>query len=294
MKKAIPFRGAGTALITPMKNGRPDKPAFRALIRSQCDAGIDALIVCGTTGEAAALTPREHTSLTALARETADPSVPVIAGCGSPSTKTAADMAREVCAAGADGLLCVTPYYNKCTEEGLYRHFMTVAEAAALPLILYEVPSRTGVRVSPKICTRLAAQNAIAAVKDASGDLSHTAEILYETGGTLAVYSGDDALTLPILSLGGAGVISVLSNVMPAEVHRLCALWEAGERAEAAALQRSFLPLCRALFSHVNPVPVKAVLAAMGVCREEYRLPLCPLTDEEKAAVLEPFGIRMP
>ncbi|MCQ2432930.1 MAG: 4-hydroxy-tetrahydrodipicolinate synthase, partial [Clostridia bacterium] len=212
MKQKPIFRGAATALITPFADGKPDKTAFAALVRAQCEAGISALVVCGTTGEAAVLSYREQSMLAALAKEHAVPDIPVIAGCGSPSTEKAVKLAKNAVRAGADALLCVTPYYNKCTEEGLYRHYMTVADAAGIPVILYEVPGRTGVSVSPKLYGRLAKHECIRAVKDASGNLTHTAQILYETEGVLDVYAGDDALTIPTLSLGGCGVISVLAN----------------------------------------------------------------------------------
>ena len=290
MKKKSVFRGAATALITPFRDGKPDKAAFCSLIRAQCDAGIDALVVCGTTGEAATLTDREQSMLISWARENASPTIPIIAGCGSPSTVHAVKLAQNACKAGADALLCVTPYYNKCTEDGLYAHYTAIADASEVPLILYEVPARTGVKVLPQTYTRLAAHENIAAVKDAAGDLSHTAELLRLCGDTLDVYSGDDALTVPILSLGGAGVISVLSNLIPETVAAMCRAWFSADREKAAQIQLSHLPQIHALFSHVNPVPVKAVMAAKGLCREEYRLPLCPLSDGEKTQLLKVFG----
>lgn len=288
------FRGAATALVTPFRGNRLDHAAFSLMIRKQIRAGVRALVVAGTTGEASALSEKEHAALVASAKETAQKSVPVIAGCGAAVTQKAVTLARNAAAMGADALLCVTPYYNKCSEGGLYRHFSTVADAARIPLILYEVPSRTGLSVSPAVYARLSSHPLICGIKDASGSIAHTMDIIRATNGTLPIYAGDDGLVLPMLALGADGVISVASNLMPKEVASLCDTYFEGDVKGAATLQFSLLPLIRALFSEVNPIPVKTALAEMGLCTEEFRLPLCPLDAEKKAAfakVLDSYGL---
>ncbi len=294
LHKSPVFRGAATALITPFRGGRIDHAAFASLIRKQLQAGIKALVVAGTTGEASALSEKEHAALIAQAKETAQKNVPVIAGCGAAVTQKAVTFAKNAAAMGADALLCVTPYYNKCSSEGLYRHFSTVADAARLPLILYEVPSRTGLSVSPAIYARLCSHPLIRGVKDASGNISHTMDIIYATNGTLPIYAGDDGLTLPMLSLGADGVISVASNLMPKEIEALCDTYFDGDIKAASELQFSLLPLIRALFSEVNPIPVKTALAAMGLCTEEFRLPLCELDRDKREKfvnILNSYGL---
>ena len=282
MKKNLLFRGAATALVTPFSDGKIDYPAFGALIDMQMHSGIAALVVCGTTGEASALTEEEHASLVSFAKERVQGRLPVIAGCGSPSTKHAEMLIRDACSAGADAVLVVTPYYNKCSQEGLYRHFITLADASRVPLLLYEVPARTGVRMEPDTCQRLSQHENIAGIKDATGDAEHASAGLDLCGDALPLYSGCDGLTVPLLSLGAQGVISVLSNFAPAAVSALCSLWFSGDTAAAGLLQCRLSPVIRALFSEVSPIPVKTVMAESGICREEFRLPLCPLSKEKR------------
>lgn len=286
MKKKLLFRGAATALITPFADGAPDYSALENILRAQAEAHIAALVVCGTTGEASALTEREHAALTAFTREHTPPQIPVIAGCGSPSTQHAAELIRNACSAGADGVLVVTPYYNKCSQEGLYRHYMTLADVSSVPLLLYEVPARTGVRAEPETYLRLCRHENIAGLKDASGNPEHTAEIRALCGDALPLYCGNDGLTVPMLSLGAEGVISVLSNLAPHTVSALCRLWFSGNTAAAGALQCRISPAVRALFSEVSPIPVKTAMAKQGLCREEFRLPLCPMSEAAKNALL--------
>lgn len=284
------FTGAATALVTPFLGGRIDFTSLGVMIDRQTDGGISALVAAGTTGEASTLTYGEHAALIRFIVGYTDRRVPVIAGCGSNDTRRAVALAQSAYEAGADALLAVTPYYNKATPQGLVAHYLAIADSTPLPLILYNVPSRTGVDLTPALCRRLAGHDRIVAIKEASGSISACARILEECGGSLALYSGNDDMTLPVLSLGGAGVISVLSNILPGEVSALCAAYLEGRTADAAALQLKYMPLIRSLFAQVNPVPVKCVMAALGLCAEEYRLPLCPLLPEEKEALLEVAG----
>ncbi len=287
-KKALPFRGVATALITPFTENAAaiDLPAFDALVQRQTEAGISALVVAGTTGEAAALTDREHALLLTRAKERA-PHTPIIAGCGAPTTERVVHMVREAAANGADGVLIVTPYYNKCTQEGLYRHYMTAADAADIPVILYEVPSRTGMKVDADTYARLSAHDNIVALKDATGDLERAALLCGRLGDTLSLYAGNDGVTVPLLSVGGQGVISVLSNLAPRTVLGMYNAWAQGDTASAAAIQQAVAPAVAALFSHVNPIPVKEVAAALGMCHRSFRLPLCPLSEEARRSLCD-------
>lgn len=283
--KALPFRGVATALITPFTSGRPDYATLASLIDAQQAAGVSALVVAGTTGEAATLTYREHSELIRFAADHA--SVPVIAGVGSNCTGRSVELAISAADAGADALMAVTPYYNKATAEGLIRHFTAIADATQLPLLLYNVPSRTGVCLTPELCGRLSRHPRIVGIKEASVSISACADILGRCGSRLALYSGNDDMTVPVLSLGGAGVVSVVSNLLPERIVGMYEAFVRGDTARAAAEQTQLLPLIRALFSHVNPVPIKCVMAALGRCREEYRLPLCPLSPEERETLLD-------
>ena len=281
-QKGSLFRGAATAVVTPMKGGRIDLDAFRRLLEFQISEGIDALVIAGTTGEASTLADGEHMELLRFAVETVAGRVPVIAGTGSNCTAHAVKMSRFAEECGCDGLLLVTPYYNRATERGLIDHYLTIANATKLPTLLYNVPSRTGVRLTMPVYRALAEHPRILGVKDASGDAAAGAEILAELGDRFDLYSGNDDITLPLLALGGAGVISVASNVIPAEIHAICAAFDEGRHEEARARFLATLPLCRALFAEVNPIPVKSALAMMGFCEEEYRLPLCLPAEETK------------
>ena len=274
LKKSI-FTGAATALITPFKNGAIDFESFGKLIDTQIAAGIDALVVAGTTGEAATLTHEEHCDLLRFAAEHTAGRVPVIAGTGSNDTAYGIELSKYACEVGCDALLLVTPYYNKATPKGLIRNFLATADATDKPIILYNVPSRTGVNITLPVYKELAKHERIVAVKEASGNLSAIAELFAECGDSLDVYSGNDDQIVPIMSLGGKGVISVLSGVMPKETHDLCAACLAGDFKTGAEMQLKYLKLINTLFCEVNPVPVKAASVLMGLCGPEIRLPLC-------------------
>ncbi len=287
------FTGCATALVTPFREGELDREAFVRLLHRQLEAGIDALVICGTTGESPTLTDNEKRWLFATAsREsrrhaasTSTPSPPVIAGTGSNNTSRAVELSRMAADCGCDGLLVVTPYYNKASEAGLIHHYETVADATALPLILYHVPSRTGCRLTPSACRTLAAHPHIAGLKDASSDPAFAPRVRAACGDALPIYAGNDMETVQTLAIGGAGVISVVSNLYPARMVRLCRLFREGRAAEAAAEQICLMPLCDALFSEVNPIPVKYALSHMGLCRDEVRLPLAPAEARVRAAV---------
>ncbi len=273
------FTGAAVAIITPFKNDKLDYDALGKIIDFQIDNGTDAIVVCGTTGEASTLTDEEHVEAIAYTADRVAGRVPVIAGAGSNDTRYAVWLSREARRAGADALLQVTPYYNKATPKGLIRHFLTIADATDIPNILYNVPSRTGCNITLPVYKELAKHPNIVATKEASGNLSAIAEIVAECGDDLDVYSGNDDQIVPLLSLGAKGVISVLSNVMPKETHDICSLYFEGKVKESAELQLKLLELINALFMEVNPVPVKAAMNLMGYCSEEIRLPLCEMED---------------
>ncbi len=284
MKKNI-FTGAATALITPFKNGAIDYDAFERILEQQINGGISALVVAGTTGESSTLTDSEHREIISFAIKKVAGRVPVIAGTGSNDTDYAIDLSKFAADEGADAVLLVTPYYNKATQNGLYEHFKAIAQSCKIPCILYNVPSRTGCNILPATAYRLSQIDNIAAIKEASGDISQIAELAHLCADTLDIYSGNDNQILPILSLGGKGVISVLSNIMPAQTNEICRRFFAGDLKGSLALQLEYLPLMSALFSEVNPIPVKAAMAKMGMCENTLRLPLTPM-DETKAEVL--------
>ena len=273
------FRGAATALITPFYNGEIDFPALRRLIEFQIDGGIDALVVVGTTGEAPTLSDREHHAVLSFAAEVVGGRVPIIAGTGSNDTRHAVEMSKFACSCGYDALLMVTPYYNRATDTGLIQSYLTIADGVERPIILYNVPSRTGVKLTMPVYRALADHPNIVAVKEASGDLGAAAQLMAELGDRFVIYSGNDDVTVPLLSLGGLGVISVVSNLLPRETSDMCHKYLGGDTAGAARDQLAMLPLINALFAEVNPIPVKCAAAMMGLCREEYRLPLCPPSD---------------
>ncbi len=276
MKKPI-FEGIATALITPITENGIDYEAFGRLIDWQIEEGVNALVICGTTGEASTLTDEEHRGAIVFAIERAAKRVPIIAGTGSNDTAYAMELTKFSCAAGADGVLVVTPYYNKATQNGLIKMFTELADAASAPVILYNVPSRTGVNIEPKTAAELAGHPNISAIKEAGGNISKVAELAALCGDELNIYSGNDDQIVPIMSLGGKGCISVLSNVLPKESAELCAKMLRGDYKGAAEMQLKYLPLINALFSEVNPIPVKAAMAAMGFCEDYLRLPLTPM-----------------
>ena len=280
-KKPI-FTGAATALITPTTPAGVDYEALGRLIDWQIEKGIDALVIAGSTGEGKTLTIAEHKEVIRYSAQRIAGRVPMIAGTGSNETSVSISMSQYACQAGADGLLVVTPYYIKATQNGLVKMYTMIADAVTKPIILYNVPSRTGVNIEPETYARLAEHENIAAIKEANSDISKIATTAALTAGKLDLYSGNDDQVLPILSLGGKGVISVLSNLLPAETAKMCRLWFQGDAAGAAALQLHYLPLIHALFSEVNPIPAKAAMSAMGFCENYLRMPLTPMEDAHK------------
>ncbi len=281
------FRGLLTALATPFRDGVIDEAAFRAQVRRQIEAGVDGLVPCGTTGEAPTLSAFEQRTLIRWTLEEAQ-GRPVLAGIGSNSTALAIENARAAAALGVRGVLATAPYYNKPTQEGLFRHFEAIARAIPdVEVCVYDVPGRSVVRVAPSTLERLCAVPNITTVKDATGDLAHLAEVLRRTGDRLTMLSGDDFTVLPFLATGGHGAVSVASNVDPRRMKRLVDATLAGDLDEARALNLALFPLFGALFSASNPIPLKAALHALGLAHDELRLPLCPLDGEKRPALLE-------
>jgi 4-hydroxy-tetrahydrodipicolinate synthase len=283
------FKGAATALITPFdQNGSVDYEAFGRLIDWQIDQGIDGLLIAGTTGEGSTLSDEEHREVLKFAVERANHRVPMIAGTGSNDTAYAVDMTKYACTIGYDACLIVTPYYNKTTQRGLTAMFKTIADASTVPLILYNIPSRTGVNIEPETFKELAGYPHIAAIKEASGNIAKVVDTAALVGKELAIYSGNDDQVIPLLSLGGMGVISVLSNLMPKETSLMCQKYFQGDTAGAAEMQLAYLPLIHALFNEVNPIPVKAAMAAMGYGANCVRLPLVTMEEtHEQKLILE-------
>jgi 4-hydroxy-tetrahydrodipicolinate synthase len=288
------FRGSITALVTPFKAGRIDEDAFRELIEFQIVGGTSAVVPCGTTGESATLDFEEHKKVIDIAVDSVKKRIPIIAGTGGNSTSEAIELTRHAKNAGVDATLQVTPYYNKPSQEGLFRHFKAIAEAVPLPQVLYNVPGRTGINMLPETVARLAEINEIVAIKEASGNIGQMAEIISMAGDKITLLSGDDNLTLPVLAIGGKGVISVVANIAPADSSSLIDAWDNGEIERAKDLFYKLLPLCQAMFYETNPVPVKTSLALMGKMGDEMRLPLAPLSqvnlDKLKKA-LKAYGL---
>ncbi|MBO5396028.1 MAG: 4-hydroxy-tetrahydrodipicolinate synthase [Clostridia bacterium] len=285
MKKTI-FTGAATAIVTPLNENGVDYESFGRLIDWQIAEGIDAIVACGTSGEASTLTDEEHRECIKFAVDRVAGRVPVIAGTGSNDTDYAIDLTKYACEVGADAVLLVTPYYNKATQKGLIKSFEVVADVASKPCILYNVPSRTGCNIMPATMAALADHPNIVAVKEASGNLSQIAEIAALTRGKLDIYSGNDDQILPVLSLGGKGVISVLSNILPRETSMICKNYFNGNTAEATKMQLDYLALINALFCEVNPIPVKAATAAMGYGKNFLRLPLTTMEEANEKKLL--------
>ena len=277
MKREPIFRGAATALITPLTAEGVDFGAMGRLIDWQIDEGIDALVIAGTTGEGSTLTDEEHRAVLRFSVERVRGRVPVIAGTGSNDTDYAISLSRYACEVGCDALLLVTPYYNKATQKGLIAMFTAIADACGKPVILYNVPSRTGVNIEPATYAALAEHPNIAAVKEANGNIAKIVQLSALAGDKLDIYSGNDDQIVPIMSMGGMGVISVLSNLLPRETSRMCHRFLDGDVSGSARMQKEYLPLIDALFSEVNPIPVKAAMAAMGWCENYVRLPLTPM-----------------
>ena len=268
------FRGIATALITPFRNGEVDYDTFGRLIDWQIENGIDALVICGTTGEGSTLSDEEHKACIRFAVERAAGRTVIIAGTGSNDTNYAINLTKYSCDVGADAMLVVTPYYNKATQRGLVESFYAIADASTKPMIVYNVPSRTGCNIQPQTYLKLAEHENIRGIKEANGDISSVVETQSLLRGKLDLYSGNDDQLVPILAMGGAGCISVLSNLMPRQTREICARFWDGDIAGAAKLQCDYLPLINALFSEVNPIPVKAAMAAMGFGENSLRLPL--------------------
>jgi len=288
------FKGSMTAIVTPFKDGRVDEKALRRLVDWQIASGTDAIVVCGTTGEAATLTYDEHFAVIDAAVEESAGRVPVLAGAGSNATANAIKLGRQAKEAGADAQLQVTPYYNKPTQEGLYQHFRAIAEVVDLPMILYNVPGRTSVNLLPETTARLSNIDSIVGIKEASGDLGQVREAIAKTPDDFALYSGDDAMNFDIYKAGGAGAISVTANVSP---ERVSAIWDAhdgGDDDEAERLHKELAKLNKAMFIETNPIPAKTSLAVMGRIQEEFRLPLTPISEgnrRELKDVLKEYGL---
>ena len=281
------FKGIATALITPFREGQVDYAAMGRLIDWQIESGINALVICGTSGEGPTLTDEEHRECIRFAVERAAGRVPIIAGTGSNDTAYAISLTKFACDVGADAMLVVTPYYNKATQNGLVTSFKAIADASTKPLIVYNVPSRTGCGIKPETYARMAEHENIVAIKEANGDISSVVATRALVGDRLDIYSGNDDQIVPILSMGGMGCISVLSNVLPKETVEICDRFFSGDVKGAAELQCRYLPLINALFCEVNPIPVKAAMAAMGFCENSPRLPLTPMEDAHYQVLLQ-------
>jgi 4-hydroxy-tetrahydrodipicolinate synthase len=280
------FKGSIVAIVTPFRNGAVDEEKLRELVEFQIAGGTDAIVPCGTTGESSTLDYEEHDRVIRIVVEQVNKRVPVIAGTGSNSTKEAIELTEHAMEIGADGALLVTPYYNKPTQEGLYRHYKAVAEAVALPQILYNVPGRTGVNLLPETVARLAEISNIVAIKEATGSLQQASEVLALCGDKLDVLSGDDFITFPMMACGAKGVISVVANIMPKEVAALVDAFFAGRMEEARQLHLRLLKISNAMFIESNPVPVKTAVALMGMASDEVRLPLAPMAEGNKAKLV--------
>ena len=289
------FTGCGTALVTPFQRDLSlDEETLRALIRRQIEAGINFLVPCGTTGESPTLTRAEHLCVVGIALEEARGKVPVLAGAGGYNTSEVIELARELERMGVDGILSVTPYYNKPTQEGLYQHYKAIASAIRLPIVVYSVQGRTGVNIEPATMARLAAIENIVGVKEASGNIGQVATILNQVPTTFTVLSGDDAVTIPVMALGGRGIVSVVSNQIPGEMTRLAQACLRGDFETARRIQARYLPLMNVNFVESNPIPVKAAMGLMGLLEPVYRLPMTPPSPANLARiakVLEAAGL---
>lgn len=290
------FKGAGVAIATPFnQDGSVNYDEFARLIEYQIANDTDAIIVCGTTGEAATMSEKEHMDVVKFCIDKVDHRIPVIAGTGSNCTQTAVELSKEAEEYGADGVLSVTPYYNKATQDGLVAHFSAVADAIKIPVIMYNVPSRTGCNILPATVAKLVREkDNIVGIKDAAGNLSQTAEMMHLTDGAIDLYSGNDDQVVPIMSLGGIGVISVLSNVAPKQTHKMCELALKGDFAGAADIQLKAIPLIKALFAEVNPIPVKKAIEFLGFEAGPLRLPLTKVSAEHAQQLkkaMQDFGL---
>lgn len=288
------FQGSIVAIVTPFRNGKVDEDSFRELIEFQIENGTSAIVPCGTTGESATLSFEEHKRVIEITVEAVKRRVPVIAGAGANSTEEAIELSEFAKSKGADATLQVVPYYNKPTQEGLYQHFVSILKKVPLPQVLYNIPGRTGVNMLPETVARLAEHKEIVAIKEASGSLVQMARILNLAGDKITLLSGDDTLTLPVLSIGGKGVISVVANIVPRENAEIIRLWQNGEVQKAKELFLKLFPLCQAMFYETNPIPVKTALSLMGKITAELRLPLCPMSQsnlERLKKVLKQYNL---
>ena len=274
------FKGSMVAMVTPFKDGEVDEAKIKELVKFHIDNGTDALVPCGTTGESATLSFQEHERVVESTIEASGGKIPVIAGSGSNNTKEAVLLTKHAKKAGADGALVISPYYNKPTQEGLYRHFKAIAEEVDIPIMLYNIASRTAVNIEPETVARLAELDNIVAIKEASGNLSQMSHIVRLCQDKITLISGDDGLILPILAIGGTGVISVLANIVPADVKSLISEFEKGNLALARKMHYKLLPLIKAMFIETNPAPVKTAMEMIGMLGAEIRLPLCPMKSE--------------
>ncbi|MBQ5906400.1 MAG: 4-hydroxy-tetrahydrodipicolinate synthase [Clostridia bacterium] len=286
MERKPIFTGAASAIITPMNENGVDYENFKKLLNWQIEEGIDALVIAGTSGEGSTLTDEEHREVLKFAVEVVGGRVPVIAGTGSNDTAYAIELTKFACEIGCDAMLVVTPYYNKATQKGLIKMFNAIADASTKPIILYNVPSRTGVNIEPSTYAELAKHPMIQAIKEANGQIDKITETMALCGDKLDLYSGNDDQIVPLMSVGGKGVISVLSNVLPKETSEMCHKFFNGDVKGAAEMQFKYFALTKALFSEVNPIPVKAAMAAMGFCEDYVRLPLTVMEDDHKAVLL--------
>jgi 4-hydroxy-tetrahydrodipicolinate synthase len=288
------FRGAIVAIVTPFKNGKVDEAALRKLVEFQIKNGTDGIVPCGTTGESSTLSHEEHDRVIEVVIDAAKKRVPVIAGTGSNSTAEAIRLTRHAYKAGADGALMVCPYYNRPTQEGLYQHYKAIAEAVPIPIIVYNIPGRTGVNINPDTLARLAKIKNIVGVKEASGSIKQMSDVIHLCGPKFDVLSGDDLFTLPLMAMGGHGVISVISNVAPADMAAMVDAFVAGDLKKARTLHYKMVPLIDILFVETNPTPVKAVLAMMKKISYEVRLPLYKLSDanyEKLKKIVVSYGL---
>ena len=280
------FTGCGTALITPFRTDLSlDEDALRRLVRRQIEGGINFLVPCGTTGESPTLTRAEHLRVVEITLEEAKGKAPVVAGAGGYNTAEVIELAKELHHMGVDGILSVTPYSNKPTQEGLYQHYKAIASAAPLPIVVYSVQGRTGCNVEPATMKRLAEIDNIVAIKEASGNIGQLVQMAHQLPGRIHILSGDDAVTIPLIALGGRGVISVVSNQIPAEMTKLAGSALAGDFAGARTLQKQWLPLIEVNFVESNPIPVKAAMAMMGLIEPVWRLPMCPPSESTRAKI---------
>lgn len=286
MKNTI-FKGAATAIVTPFNKDGIDYESFSKLVEWQIEEGINAIVVCGTTGEGSTLSDEEHKGAIKFVVDKVNKRVPVIAGTGSNDIAYAIELTKFACQAGADAMLVVTPYYNKATQNGLIEVFTKIADESTKPIILYNVPSRTGVNIEPKTCQALAEHPNIVGIKEASGDISQIAKIAQLCGDKIDIYSGNDDQIVPIMSLGGTGVISVLSNIMPRETVQMCHKFFSGDVGASLSIQLKLLPLINSLFSEVNPIPVKAAVSSIGFGENYLRLPLTPMEDANKKKMID-------